>query len=1563
AWEIETPEDWVNDPFNTGDASYDGFYTKCIEVYGIPICSTDDVPDEALIKAADVIEMLLGKIVREFPEIMNKMVENGVSIIIIGEHETNAEHPSWNGWEDETERRGGGGVVTTVLVEDLIVPEEDTWRKTFAGLVHEATHTILTYGIGDAQGIGARSDYYERILAAYENAVAKGMYPSPNEYDASNYHEYFAGEVGRFFNGSPTDLPVEGAESLTDREQLEIYDPEIYEIIEELFDKCDLPYPWGNGTGIEEDDSIVIENDDLRLEVGDLGEITSLKIKSEENEDFKNTEYVLNAKNASAQGMDDEQHWMGEVVISSVRGSEVNELYTSECERVIEQDGNTVSVTYNEGGLTVTERYIAEKSSIRWEIEVENSGEGDVTIRDLGLPMAFNQCWTASYSGEELYDTRCVYHSFVGEDSSYIYATRPSGQGKMLLFAPCAETGSGFEYRDHWRVNNGHEGSAWAQDQSGYSSGLDVFYIHSDAIQSTGSSYLTSTSLKLKEGESKLYAFEFTAVEDEEDLRSTLYEKGLVDAQAVPSMAVALDMPTAFYLHANEDVEITGVEVKCVHETGLYSSQENMVNNNLECEGKGEVSFREKVVYNGENYYVYDLRMKCLGVNHVYVNYTYKGEERETVLQFYAMESIGDALERRSAFLVEHQTDTLGEVGDKTFDDWMMDEKANRADTVDGYWEMSYWGYGDDWGLTHGTFLAKKNVYAPVKEEIEAVDEYLDVAIWNTLMREHQEDYLIHDFLSEEPNLSPTYRGYAYPHIYNTYFAMYEISRLYPDMIEYKETSGEYLLRAHNILMALYSDSVAYNWATGLMGEISTPEIIEALENEGFSEEAENVKEIMAAKYDNFKNTKYPYGSEYLYDNTGEEAVYTLAKMNGNEEMMYKIDLKTRACRGVQPVWYFYANPVTICGENWWNFQYTASLAGYCMDDYLRNVSDASGEEKAIAERVNYAAKLANFTCINSGQIDADEENIGTVSWTYQSELGNSGGQGTGGGKLHNGWRQMSGEADLGLYGAMCIASSDVAIDPVFGLVGYGCEVEDLGKSYAIVPKDGVFTRLNLINEGLSIELYGATYSEAETAKNKSEIKMTLETEADFVKVTVSGLDADEKYALYEDGRIKATATGETAVFTYKPTKDTATVVIAKAPHAVDIEPYKPAAIEVNETERGVLSGAVEGFDGENAWIVGGEAEGGYFTYDGTVKSYVRLSNALTNGVEDFTLKFEIELEGEQKEDVRLFEFSDMNERSLSAQLAAEREVIVKIDGTEYESGICLPENFAGEIAMVQKGGNMTLYCASEKIIELETDFKLSEMGEVQRNYIGRGSDESFGAICGTVGGFYFNIEAEEIETRESDAYAVSVEEVVADAEHSLPDVVKVTYSDGFVRMAEVTWGEESDGVVKGYVGGLEFSAKMRSVEIGENVASSATVDASYCASWESVDALNDGVYTLETSAPSSDEMLRFGTWTRDSDEEWISYTWDEEKTICAIGLVFFDDGGGTRAPKSYKVQYLNEAGEWEDVTLPLGTESVLNKMNVTTFEAVTTRAIRVVMDKGEYAGVGVLEWEVYLTQ
>lgn len=77
------------------------------------------------------------------------------------------------------------------------------------------------------------------------------------------------------------------------------------------------------------------------------------------------------------------------------------------------------------------------------------------------------------------------------------------------------------------------------------------------------------------------------------------------------------------------------------------------------------------------------------------------------------------------------------------------------------------------------------------------------------------------------------------------------------------------------------------------------------------------------------------------------------------------------------------------------------------MDDWVRNHSTTP----ELDERLNYAAKIANVGAINSGQIDSDPANLGTVSWTYQAMKGNVYRGNAEGGELHNGWRQMAGDA------------------------------------------------------------------------------------------------------------------------------------------------------------------------------------------------------------------------------------------------------------------------------------------------------------------------------------------------------------------------------------------------------------------------------------------------------------------------------------------------------------------------------------------------------------------------
>ena len=850
-----------------------------------------------------------------------------------------------------------------------------------------------------------------------------------------------------------------------------------------------------------------ISNNYFNIETGSYGQISSLKLTN----DMFPTNYVMNTSNAPKQNTNGHQ-WLGELMFKYKLGSgswTTANTNKSDDARKTSQSGNKVTVTYQNSGnadgirnFKVQEDYSLENDYLLWSINVSNTSSQTLTIGDFGLPLAFNEFW----SGEDaIYETRTVDHSFTGNNSSYIYVTRPSGLGNYLLMVPDSSTGAGFEYQDHWRAEErSGEEAAWCQDQSGWANGLNVFYIHSNVIKSTNRGYLPNTSLTLAPGESKTYSFKFFSVANETAMKQKLYDEGLIDVNVVPGMMFATNMTAKVDLHTSKTI------------------------NSIDLPSGATMTYKTTT---GTDHKIYELTLTKLGQNNITLNYD---NGKKAVLQFYAIQPVETAIQSRATHMVNYEQVNSSDFRNKVFDDWMLNTQSKRS-SFDGYW-----GWGDDWGLTHGEFLAEKNVVAPVTSEIKAVDDYLETAIWNSLMKQHHDDYYVHDFLMYKPgdvsgecknsacgNNTPMGRGYAYPHIYNTYFSMYKIEKLYPNLISYKNDAKTYLYRAYRIMKNLYDGSVAYNWNTGLMGELTTPEIIQALKDEGYTTEANDLTSKMATKYNNFKNTTYPYGSEYSYDNTGEEAVYTLAKMNSNSTMMSKINSKTRACRGDQPVWYYYADPVSICGENWWNFQYTTSLAGYCMDDWMRYKSTTP----ELDARMAYAAKLANIGCINNGSISSASANIGAAAWTYQAEKGNLGSQGVGNGTLQNGWRDMTGEADLGLFGALKILSADVSVDPIFGLYGYGCDVAQNSGKYVITPKDGLSKRLNLITEKLYIELNRDQYTSATVATARNYVELSLKNQftnaAHTTKLSIYNLLTGNYDVLVNDVKvssIKATA-------------------------------------------------------------------------------------------------------------------------------------------------------------------------------------------------------------------------------------------------------------------------------------------------------------------------------------------------------------------------------------------------------------------------------------------------------
>src|SRR3569623_527411 len=682
--------------------------------------------------------------------------------------------------------------------------------------------------------------------------------------------------------------------------------------------------------------AVTLSNDRVKVTIGTYGEISSLQLVG----DAFPTNYVLNATNAPGQNTADHE-WMGELMFTYRQGAgawQTALTQSSSDARTVTSTATSATVanrnsTNAKGVKTfeLTETYALVADYLSWQITLTNLGRADLEVGDLGLPLPFNEFW---FGNDVLYETRTVYHSFTGQNSSYVWAARPSGVGPFLLLTPDATTGAGFEYMDAW-IPQEHTGSAWAANggSPAWPSGLDVFYIHSNVIKSTNRGYLPNTSLTLGAGTSKTYAFKFCAVADQTAMKQRLYTEGLADVTVVPGLMFASDMTAKIDLHTSKTINALAPQFPAqtvVTPLGMV----------------------------GADHHLYQVSFSQLGPNDIEVAY---GTGEKTTLQFYVLEPLGTALHRHAAFIAADTQQTSG-TANGVFDDWLMDTAAKR-----GVFGGNNWG--DDWGWTHGQFLAEKNAQTPVASEVTALDKYLD-AIWANAINDTS--YVVQDWwcpagTSASNTMNCYYdRAYAYPHAFNTYFAMYKIAHLSPALVPYRQTADTSLLRAYDILHALYSGHGEPG--TGYMGEQTLPDIQQALSDGGHDAEATIVANVIMRLYMAFQNSEYPYGSEFSYDNTGEEAVYMSAKQSGDMSVLAKVNAKPRACRGQEPVWYYYADPVTLNGENWWQFQYTAALAGYCMDDWLRSYSTTP----EVDERLSYAAKIANVSAINSGQMDSN---------------------------------------------------------------------------------------------------------------------------------------------------------------------------------------------------------------------------------------------------------------------------------------------------------------------------------------------------------------------------------------------------------------------------------------------------------------------------------------------------------------------------------------------------------------------------------------------------------------
>ena len=115
------------------------------------------------------------------------------------------------------------------------------------------------------------------------------------------------------------------------------------------------------------------------------------------------------------------------------------------------------------------------------------------------------------------------------------------------------------------------------------------------------------------------------------------------------------------------------------------------------------------------------------------------------------------------------------------------------------------------------------------------------------------------------------------------------------------------------------------------------------------------------------------------------------------------------------------------------------------------------------------------------------------------------------------GWRSA-----VGVLGSDRL-SADIVDDPVFGLYGYGCDIERSGSNLVITPKDGICKRLNMVSKKLSVELDQDQYTKAVIGENSDYIELTLRNLKRTVHKTNIGIKglSPAAYNVIADGQVQ----------------------------------------------------------------------------------------------------------------------------------------------------------------------------------------------------------------------------------------------------------------------------------------------------------------------------------------------------------------------------------------------------------------------------------------------------------
>ena len=235
---LDIPECVVTTPPDS--LQLDKFYTKYVDVNGLPLVSSWRVPDSAFVAAHRTLYAMTSMLPQN---VLDSMVSYGTRIAIMGRYEGTTDIPEHRYLVNDTalnwdlRARGLGGdlelPLTSCAEENVLAYQIDKYHAEDI-LIHEFAHSIHLIGLALAV-----PDFDSRLKQCYENAKAKGILE--NTYRETDKEEYFAEAVQDWFNVNAEMPHTDGKHNWCNtREELKDFDPDLYALLSEYFPETSM---------------------------------------------------------------------------------------------------------------------------------------------------------------------------------------------------------------------------------------------------------------------------------------------------------------------------------------------------------------------------------------------------------------------------------------------------------------------------------------------------------------------------------------------------------------------------------------------------------------------------------------------------------------------------------------------------------------------------------------------------------------------------------------------------------------------------------------------------------------------------------------------------------------------------------------------------------------------------------------------------------------------------------------------------------------------------------------------------------------------------------------------------------------------------------------------------------------------------------------------------------------------------------------------------------------------------------------------------------------------------